>query len=95
MSQPMGGREFFGGARARPSAQHIGRIFVSPAAEGATFGATNRRRFHCRQPRAQPMAQPMGGMLILGGLGRNLWRNQKEAVLFATAEGATHRRRNR
>ena len=42
------------------------------------------------------MAQPTGGMLILGGRGRKLWRNQQEAVLFSAAEraifGATNKR---
>ena len=28
------------------------------AAEGTTYGATNRRRFYSRRPRAQPIAQP-------------------------------------
>ena len=32
----------------------------------------------------------MGGRVILGGRGRNLWRTQWEAVLFSAAEGATH-----
>ena len=34
------------------------------------------------------MAQPIGGRFIFGGRGRNLWRNQWEAVSFSAAEGA-------
>eukprot|EP00959_Pyramimonas_sp_CCMP1952_P458079 9476033-Pyramimonas_sp.AAC.1 len=37
------------------------------ANQGATYGATNRKRFSFRRPKAQPMAQPIGGRLILGG----------------------------
>ena len=36
------------------------------------------------------MAQPIGDSFILGGRGRNLWRNRYEAVLFSAAEGATY-----
>ena len=36
------------------------------------------------------MAQPIGDSFILGGQGRNLWRNQWEAILFSAAEGAAY-----
>eukprot|EP00959_Pyramimonas_sp_CCMP1952_P052175 1090377-Pyramimonas_sp.AAC.1 len=45
------------------------------AAEGATYGATNRRACYFRRPSAQ-MAQPIGDSFILGGRRRNLWRSQ-------------------
>ena len=54
------------------------------AAQGATYGATNRRTFYSRRPRAQPMAQPIGGRFIFGAPGRNLWRN----VLLSAPQGA-------
>eukprot|EP00959_Pyramimonas_sp_CCMP1952_P069183 1444111-Pyramimonas_sp.AAC.1 len=41
------------------------------------------------------MAQPMGGRFIIGGRGRNLWRNQSEDYLFSAAEGATYGETNR
>ena len=41
------------------------------------------------------MAQPIGGRFIFGGGGRNLWRNQWEAVLVAAAKGATYAATNK
>ena len=56
------------------------------------MGATNRRPFYSRRPRAQPI----GGNFIFGGQARNLLRNQSEEGLFSKAgratKGATNRR---
>ena len=41
------------------------------------------------------MAQPIADPFILGGRGRNLYRNQWEAVLFSAAERATYCATNR
>ena len=36
------------------------------------------------------MAQPIGDRFIFGGRGRNLWRNQWEAVLYSRRPRAQH-----
>ena len=75
MAQPIGDGFIFGG-RGRNLWHNQWETVLFYAAEGATYGATNRRRFCFRRPRVQPMAQPVGDGLIFGGRGRNLWRNQ-------------------
>ena len=52
------------------------------SAEGAAYGANNPRPFYSRRLRARPVEQPIGDNFTLGGRGRNLWRNQSEAVYF-------------
>ena len=75
MAQPIGGRFIFG-SRGRNLWRNQWEDVLVAAAKGATYGATNRRPFYFRRPRAQPMAQPIGDRLILGGRGHSLWGNQ-------------------
>ena len=75
MAQPVGGRFIFGGRGCNLWLNQYEAVSFSTA-EGATYGATYERPFYFRRPRAQPMAQPIGGRFIRGSRGRNIWRNQ-------------------
>ena len=75
MAQPIGGSVILGG-RGRNLWRNQQEAVLCSAAEGATHGATNRRQLYSGRPRAQPVAQPIEGRLILGGRGGNLCRNQ-------------------
>ena len=75
MAQPIGASFIFGGQGRNLWRNQLEPVLFS-AGESATYGATDRSQLYSRRARAQPMAQPIGASFILGGRGRNLWRNQ-------------------
>eukprot|EP00959_Pyramimonas_sp_CCMP1952_P279077 5834810-Pyramimonas_sp.AAC.1 len=69
------GDGFIFGRRGRNLWRNQSETVLFSAAKGATYGATNRRRYSSRRPRARLLAQPIGDGSILRRQARNLWRN--------------------